>query len=577
MARTVNIGAQSFEDMRRHGDFLVDKTGFLIDWWNARDQITLICRPRRFGKTLTLDMVRCFLSLDFSGRGEELFGGLNVWKDERMRDLQGTVPVVSLSFANCKADTLDESLASMKQTIRIAVRDHDYLRDSNKINNDDRALLGRVSDSMDNVTATGCIGQLCSMLLKHWGTMPVVLLDEYDTPMQEAWRADFWEEMSSFIRRLFNATFKTNPALGRGLVTGITRVASESIFSDMNNPAVVTTTSTKYATYFGFTEEEVARALEEFGLCDRMKDVRNWYDGFTFGREKGIYNPWSITSFLDEGVLDAYWTNSSSNALVSDLVRTGGPRLKEDFETLLNGGTITKKVDERVHFRRLYTSPDALWSLLLSTGYLRVVQQLPSASTRRKLILAITNQEVASAFDALVSDWFAESGESYGEFCRALLNRDPEAMNHYLGEVTRACVLSFDAGVRVSETGEPERFYHGLVLGMLVELRDRYSVESNRESGLGRYDVALVPLDGPNGVDPAFIIEFKVFSSRNGENTLGDTVARALDQIARKDYARGLVERGIDPKRIVCCGIGFRGKDVLVELREGGGVCAGRP
>lgn len=566
MARTVNIGAQSFDDMRRHDDFLVDKTDFVADWWAARDQITLICRPRRFGKTLTLDMVRCFFSLSYGNRGEELFGGLKIWQKPDMRSLQGTVPIVSLSFAGCKGSTYEESLAFMRQVIRVAVREHDYLLDSSRINGDDRALLMRVSDSMDNTTATSCIGQLCSMLLKHWGTPPVVLLDEYDTPLQEAWLAGFWEEMGSFVRRFFNATFKTNPALGRALITGITRVASESIFSDLNNPAVIATTTPQYQTAFGFTEAEVVEALKEFGLESRLAEVRSWYDGFTFGAVRGMYNPWSITSFLKWGELDSYWANSSSNALVSDLVRGGGPRLKEDFEALLYGGTTTKMVDERIHFRRLYTNPDALWSLLLATGYVRVTRRLPGAGTRKKLELAITNKEVISAFDGMIADWFADGGEGYGEFCRALLACDADALNRYLGEVTRACISSFDGGRKASSAGEPERFYHGLVLGMLVELRGRYTVESNRESGLGRYDVALIPCDGPGGKDPAFVIEFKVFDAHKGEKTLHDTVANALDQIEKKNYVRVMVERGISPERIHCCGMGFRGKDVLVEL-----------
>lgn len=566
MARIISIGAQRYDDLRTNGYFYVDKTSFLRDWWHAADQVTLVCRPRRFGKTLMLDAARCFLSLEFAGRGEELFGGLDVWRDSTMRALQGTVPVVSLSFARCKGATLADSIAAMKQVIRVAVDAHAYLLSSSKVTDADRALLERVADNMDDATATSCLGQLCSMLHRHHGVRPVILLDEYDTPMQEAWLGGWWDAMASFVRTLFNATFKTNPALGRGLITGVTRVASESIFSDLNNPEVVTVTTPKYATAFGFTQEEVDAALKEYGRVSMRDEVRRWYDGFTFGGVAGVYNPWSITGFLDSGEVDSYWANSSTNALVDKLVRTSGPRFKEDFETLLSGGAVRRRVDERVDFRRLESSPDAVWSLLLATGYLRA-ERLPGAGGRRQMDLSLTNEEVRETFDVMVCDWFQDGYESYGDFCRSLLAGDLESVNHYLGEICRACMSSFDAGTGPSQRGTPERFYHGLVLGLLVELRGRYCVQSNRESGLGRYDVVLEPLDGPEGHDPAFVIEFKLLD-KTREADLHHTARRALEQIGEKGYATTLVERGFAPDRIRLLGFAFCGKKVLVASGE---------
>ena len=564
MARTISIGAQGYEDLRANGYFYVDKTGFVRDWWLGGDSVTLVCRPRRFGKTLNLDTVRCFLSSEFAGRGEELFGGLDVWADPAMRGLQGTVPVVALSFAKVKGATLDETLAGLRRIIRVAVDAHDYLRRSDVLTEEDRAFLARVSDDMPAEVAVDAINQLCSMLLRHHGVAPVVLLDEYDAPMECAWTHGYWDGASSFLRQLMNATFKTNPAIGRGLITGVTRVSRESIFSDLNNLEVVTTSTPKYQTSFGFTQGEVDAALTEYGLAAKHDAVRDWYDGFVFDGHEHIYNPWSVTKFLESGgFFDAWWANTSGNGLVSEVVRRGDGDLKSDFEELLRGGEVSKVIDEQVVFSELHTRPNAVWALLLAAGYVTSPGSVPEfvATTPRRLRL--TNKEVELCFDRMVEGWFGEAGSEYDRFCRAVLAGDAEAMEDYLSEVVLACASSFDSATRPSERGEAERFYHGLVLGMLVKLRSRWSVESNRESGYGRYDVALVPTVGAQGADPAIVIEFKVFDPRR-EETLADTVARARAQIEERAYAAGLAARGIAPERIRTYGIAFRGKEVLV-------------
>ena len=361
MARTISIGAQGFEEIRANGYFYVDKTGFVHDWWKSGDSVTLVCRPRRFGKTLNLDTVRCFLSREFAGRGEELFGGLDVWADPEMRELQGTVPVIAMSFARVKGTDLAETLAGLRQVIRAAVEAHDYLRESAALTDGDRAFLGSVSDDMPNEVAASAVNQLCSMLRRHWGVAPVVLLDEYDAPMECAWTHGYWDGASDFMRQLMNATFKTNPAMGRGLITGVTRVSRESIFSDLNNLEVVTTSSKKYRTCFGFTQAEVDDALGEYGLSGTRGDVCRWYDGFTFGGEGHVYNPWSVTKFLESGGLfDAYWANTSGNGLVSEVVRRGDEELKAGFEELLADGEVEETIDEQVVFSELGTRRDAV-------------------------------------------------------------------------------------------------------------------------------------------------------------------------------------------------------------------------
>ena len=564
MARTIKIGAQGFEGIRTNGSFYVDKTGFVRDWWLAQDDVTLVCRPRRFGKTLNLDTVRCFLSQEFAGRGEELFGGLEVWGDPDMRELQGTVPVVALSFGTVKGSTLEDTLAYLRRVIRNAFDAHHYLRESAALTDDDLAFLGRVADDMPNEVAADAVNQLCSMLRRHWGVAPVVLLDECDAPMECAWTHGYWDGASDFMRQLMNATFKTNPAMGRGLITGVTRVSRESIFSDLNNLVVVTASTPLYQTRFGFTQAEVDAALEEYGLSAKLGDVCRWYDGFTFGGEGHVYNPWSVTKFLETGGLfDAYWANTSGNGLVSEVVRRGDEELKADFETLLAGGEVEELIDEQVVFSELATTPGAVWALLLAAGYVTSPGPVPEfvAATPRRL--GLTNREVRLTFDRMVRGWFSPARVRYDQFARALLEGDARVATRCLAEVTRACVSSFDSGTRPSEASEPERFYHGLVLGLLASLRGRYSVESNRESGFGRYDVALVPTDGAQGTDPAVVTEFKVFDDWD-EETLADTVARAHAQIEQKAYVAGLVSRGIAPERIRTYGIAFRGKEVLV-------------
>ncbi len=563
MARTISIGAQGFEDLRKNGYFYVDKTGFVRDWWLGGDSVTLVCRPRRFGKTLNLDTVRCFLSLEFAGRGEELFGGLDVWADPAMREIQGTVPVVALSFARVKQVGFEDMLERVNTLMVMAVQSHGYLRNWDGLSEADRAALSRVTADMPPATCADVPNLLCRLLEAYHGTKPVVLLDEYDAPMEVAWTHGYWDEASGFMRDFMNSTFKTNPALGRALITGVTRVSRESIFSDLNNLNIVTTSTPLYQESFGFTQSEVDAALAEYGLAQKREDVREWYDGFVFDGHEHIYNPWSVTKFLQSGgFFEAYWANTSGNGLVSEVVRQGDEDLKVDFEELLNGGEVEKVIDEQVVFTELRTRPNAVWALLLAAGYVTSPGRVPEfvATTPRRLRL--TNLEVRLSFDRMAEGWFADAEDDWGDFARALFAGDAEAATDFLSDIALYCMSSFDGARRPAER-EPERFYHGLVLGLLASLRGRWSVESNRESGFGRYDVALVPTDGAAGTDPVVVMEFKVFDRRR-EETLEDTVERARQQIADKAYVAGLVERGIDESRIRTYGIAFRGREVLV-------------
>ncbi len=521
MARTISIGAQGFEDLRENDYFYVDKTGFVRDWWLSGDVATLVCRPRRFGKTLNLDTVRCFLSMEFARRGEELFGGLEVWDDPKMRKLQGAVPVVALSFARVKALTFGDMLADICRITSRAVDMHRYLRGWEGLTANDQIMLDEIRPDMDGTTCADALNLLCDLLRRYHGVSPVILLDEYDAPMECAWTHGYWEEASGFMRQLMNSTFKTNPALGRALITGVTRVSRESIFSDLNNLLVVTATTPIYQTSFGFTQAEVDAALEEYGLSGARDEARRWYDGFAFGGIEHIYNPWSVTQLLQFGEFRTYWANTSGNGLVSKVVRRGDENLKTDFEELMRGGTIAKIIDEQVVFSELATRHNAAWALLLAAGYVTSPGHVPTNVEETPRTLRITNHEVRLTFDRMVEGWFSPAGTRYDQFEQAILSGDARTATKCLAAVTMACLSSFDAGTHPSEYSEPERFYHGLVLGLLASLRGRWSVESNRESGFGRYDVALVPTDGANGTDPAVVMEFKVFDP-DEEQTLAE-------------------------------------------------------
>ena len=566
MAKSIGIGHQDFEDIRVNGDFYIDKTDFIKEWWESRDSVTLITRPRRFGKTLTMSMVEKFFSIAYADRGD-LFEGLSVWEHEALRNLQGTYPVISLSFASVKETSYLNTRKKICQIIWTLYNQYDFLLDSGKLNESEKEFFQKVSADMEDYVATDSLNVLSNYLMKYYGKKVIILLDEYDTPMQEAYVNGCWEEMTAFIRSLFNATFKTNPYMERAIMTGITRVSTpqaslgkESIFSDLNNLKVVTTTSEEYEDSFGFTEEEVFAALDEFGLSEQKRLVKQWYDGFTFGKRPDIYNPWSIINYLDKRKFSPYWANTSSNSLIGKLIREGSADTKMVMEDLLSGKVLRTQIDEQIVFSQLGHKETAVWSLLLASGYLRVKHWSMDKRDRIIYELVLTNREVSLMFEQMVEDWFSDFTPAYNQFIKALLLDDKKAMNHYMNRVAFTTFSYFDTGKQPSEATEPERFYHGFVLGLMVDLGERYTITSNRESGFGRYDVVLEPLSDR---DDAIILEFKVHDP-DEEETLADTVQKALDRIERKKYSAALEAKGIPQERIRRYGFAFEGKKVLI-------------
>lgn len=559
---TVSIGNQGFDDIRENKYFYIDKTGLIKEWWSSGDAVTLITRPRRFGKTLNMSMLNCFFSNRYADRGD-LFEGLSVWEDEKYRQLQGTYPVIFLSFADVKQTDYIDAVAKVKRNIVDLFSQYDRLYDTDVMTETQKQQYRMINYDMSDVMAQDALKLLSSHLYQYYGKKVLIFLDEYDTPMQEAYIHGYWDKFTAFMRSLFNATFKTNPYLERAVMTGITRVSKESIFSDLNNLAVVTTTSDRYSTAFGFTQEEVFKSLDDMGLVERRDDVKRWYDGFVFGEHRDIYNPWSITNFLKEKKLRPYWAFTSSNGLVSRLIQTAPPDIKQMMEDLISGREIVVNFDEQIVFSQLGKNKNAIWSLLMASGYLKP----DKVEYKGELLepwyhLSITNLETVSMFSNMFKGWFDSDSSNYGEFVQALLKGRLREMNIYMNDVALSTFSYFDVGTQPSERSQPERFFHGFVLGLLVELRDIYEIKSNRESGYGRYDVMLVPKSDDRKYN-AIIMEFKVYDSYD-ESTLEDTAQSALRQIEEKNYDAELIARGIEKERIRHYGFAFEGKKVLI-------------
>ena len=594
--RKISIGKQDYESLITSGCFYVDKTYFIKEWWESQDDVTLITRPRRFGKTLNMSMLECFFSNKYAGRGD-LFEGLSIWNDEKYRQLQGTYPVIFISFAEIKANNFKDTKNDMVSVINDVYKQHSYLLEDAILTDAERNLFRQLDDYSKNTNVNKDISNeiiyrsvkdLAAILYRKFEKKVIILLDEYDTPMQEAYVNGFWNDMVGFIRSFFNSTLKTNPYLDRAIMTGITTaeysavrkfakqtsngsalaetISKESIFSDLNNLNVITTTNDEYNTSFGFTENEVFAALDEAGLSEKKDDVKLWYDGFTFGKHKDIYNPWSITNYLDKKEFKTYWADTSSNSLVGKLIQRGSPKIKKAMEKLLNGEYITVGIDEQIVFDQLDNDEDAIWSLLLASGYLKVDSMEICVSTgEQKYELSLTNLEVRVMFQKLIKGWFMTGDDSSNEFISALIDGDLEAMNYYINEVTLNVFSSFDVAGKDESRIRPENFYHGFVLGLMAGQRNNYIIKSNRESGFGRYDVMMIPKHSTNEAGkklPAIVLEFKV--KKSSEKTLEEAVQAAHRQIEEKRYDEEILALGIEKERIRHYGFAFEGKKVLI-------------
>ncbi|MDQ2087043.1 AAA family ATPase [Herbivorax sp. ANBcel31] len=552
------VGVDNFADIIEEDLYFVDKTLFIKEIIDDSSKIILIARPRRFGKTLNMSLLNYYFEKSEKDNSY-MFKKYKIWSQgEEYTKEQGKYPVITLTFKNVKTSSWDINLGLIKKAIQGEFNRHLYLEKSKEITESEKKEFKKICFAEGSVEDyTNSLELLSKMLYKHHKQKPYVLLDEYDTILNEAYIHGHWQESIEFMKAFMSAGFKNNPNLYKGVLTGIFRVAKESIFSDMNNLNVCTILSDNYSEYFGFTQSEVEELLKYYGIEEGDK-VKDWYNGYLFGEknQRVIYNPWSIVMYIHKGTLKPYWINTSGNAIIKELATTGDRNIQFNIQNIIEGGTVDDvKIDENIVYSEIKKSDKSIWSFMLMSGYLKPVK-LYLKEEGVYCDLKAPNKEVYYFFRNILENWFDETikGGSVNEMLKALLSGDIYTFYEIFARTVRN-VLSYN------DVGEDraESFYHAFVLGMLVYIDKEYDIKSNRESGYGRYDVMIIPKDKSK---KGIIIEFKKASDLRGE-TIDKALEAALNQIEDKKYDEEL--RGLGINDIVKIGIAFKGKEVKVE------------
>ena len=576
ICRPVALGNADFYKLRRNNDLYVDKTDFIRIWWKSSNQVTLITRPRRFGKTLTLRMVRCFFSCQNKNEGEKAFEKTKIWGDEEMMEHQGNYQVIFISFSIAKSNNVKKIIDFIKCKIVDAFLEFkSSLLESNKLDEEQINFIKSINYNIDDNRAATLISNLCSFINNAFNQRVIILLDEYDTPMTSFWthrNEDDWATLIFFLRAFFDSTFKDNFLFERAIITGITQIFKESIFSGLNNLFVDTITSMKYSNFFGFTSEEVKEILKNSFLSYWEDEVIKWYEGYHFGSSKEMYNPWSITSFVNcLKKPSCFWVNTSDNSLINDLIRNCSNRIHAALIDLLQDKTCQFIYQEYISYNDFYNRiEEAIFNLLVATGYITVIDIDQSNNALSK----IPNFEVKKMFIDMIDNWFRPSGKSYTEFINNFLRCNIKSMKKNLDDILKKCISGFDT---------MESFYHGLVLGMLVNLMDSYQVLSNYYSGKGRPDVLIIPRNNKKNAN-VYIIEFKSsrkyfnkrkrkltkkvdkFKGKTPKEILLKLAQDGLNQIDKKEYATILEEEGIKNGFIIKYSISFNNRKCLILL-----------
>jgi len=554
------IGIDDFKKLIEGNYYFVDKSLFIKEIIDAAAEVILLLRPRRFGKTINLSMLRYFFESS-SENTADLFQDLAIAaEDPTYLAQQAQYPVIHLTFKEIKDLNWPGALSALKHLIANLFRQHRYLVESDKFASDEIQFFQQIIDlSADNESYATSLLRLSEFLSRYHDQRVMILIDEYDTPIHSSYMHDYAPEMLSFMRKLFGSALKGNPYLARGIITGILQIARESLFSGVNNLIVHSSLSRRFVQHFGLLEAEVKQALQDYQLSTKIDDIRKWYNGYNFGEQTNIYNPWSIMRYIDAGgsSFQPYWVNTADTSLIAKALAHADYSVKKDIETLLSGLPITKEIKDTIILQDVDRDPAALWSLLLLSGYLTASseQQLE----RPNFNIAIPNREVHQAYTDVIKSWFSQATSSnyLADLTQYLTQGDMISFSQIFKTYLEQALSYFDV------TGKhPESFYHALVLGMLVHLRGKYTVTSNRESGFGRYDVLLSPNDP---TERGIIIEFKV-AQNHKEDALTKAAKSALQQIAEKNYQQTLLDQGT--KQITALGIAFSGKQVTILAQD---------
>jgi Predicted AAA-ATPase/PD-(D/E)XK nuclease superfamily len=557
--RRLPVGYSQFPALiRRQLDF-VDKSLLIKEVFdNTGTQVSVITRPRRFGKTLNLSMLQCFLAAEvMSEPTQDLFNGLKIAAlgDQYMQH-QGRYPVIFLTLKDVRGDDYSTSYAALYHCISHLYGQHHYLSSSPHLTEEEKqSFLSILRESADSAKVSRSLLDLSTYLYKHTGVQPWILIDEYDTPIQTGYLNGYYLEIIGLMRSLLGLALKDNPSLEKSVVTGILRISKESLFSGANNIRVYSLLEKEYSEHFGFTETEVQDLLNKYQLAERSASIRDWYNGYQIGGTV-IYNPWSLINCIqNEGLLKPYWVNTSGNDLVKHLLSRGDLGVKTDLESIIHNESITALISENMVFNDLEKDKDAIWSLLLFCGYFKVTH-IEYKRSKFQCELAVPNQEILALYQDIVLGWLSEPlGREYLNFLLSLTEGRVEEFMDRLQRYLIQTISIFDATGR-----EPEKFYHGFVLGMMVSLSDTHEVKSNHESGYGRYDVMLIPKDTEQlGV----VIEFKTV--RDEKIDLKSAATDALQQIEQRAYTAELNQRGI--QHVLKMGLAFRNKEVAYDIR----------
>ncbi|MFG6323431.1 MAG: ATP-binding protein [Lachnospiraceae bacterium] len=556
------VGVDDFEKLVTRGYYFIDKTNIMRDLLDMKGDVNLFTRPRRFGKTLSMSMLQYFFEdmRDKDGAridNTALFEGLNIMQaGEQYLSHMGQYPVINMTLKAGKRPTFESACTQIAWQIAMEYQRHDYVFDT--LSDDDKRMYARIrgqNGSLDDYC--GSLQFLSKCLEVYYGKKAIILIDEYDVPLENAYLRGFYQQMVDFIRSFFEAALKTNSSLEFAVVTGCLRISKESIFTGLNNLKTISILDEMYDEYFGFTDDEVRKMCEDYQLSDKYETFRSWYNGYIFGKAN-VYNPWSVIRFMDDVSLNhdwfprSYWANTSSNSIVRKLIEKADDSVKGEIEHLIDGGSIEKPVHEDITYDEIYNTIDNMWNFMFFTGYFRKVDERMDANDVRWLTMRLPNREVRYIFREKVMTWFREKiqEKDLTNLYTAFVSKDTATLEDELNQIMFETISSMD---------ENESYYHGLVAGLLSPMKG-YRTKSNREAGKGRSDLFVKPVSRRK---EAFVVEFKVAKRIKDLEKMAD---EALRQIAEKQYAADLFDDGYEI--VGNYGIAFCGKDCLVKFGE---------